>query len=116
MRSAAVDGPVPAGIVAAGAGTVRLLGRGELPPGWDPAGRPTVWEVAQQLIRALGTGGAAAAGELLRQVDGGRAQAARELAYRLYMLCERRKWPKEALAYNALVVSWPQIMRPAAEE
>jgi putative DNA methylase len=113
---AAADGPVPAGIVAAGAGTVRLLDRGELPPGWDPARRPTVWEVAQHLIRALGAGGEAAAGELLRQVDGGLAEAARELAYRLYMLCERRRWPKEALAYNALVVSWPQIARPAAEE
>jgi putative DNA methylase len=113
---AAADGLVPAGIVAARAGTVRLLDRGELPCGWDPAGRPTVWEVAQHLIRALGSGGEAAAGELLRQVDGGRSAAARELAYRLYMLCERRKWPKEALAYNALVVSWPDIVRPAAEE
>jgi len=36
------------------------------------------------------------------------------LAYRLYSLCERKKWPKEALAYNALVVSWPEIMRLAA--
>ena len=113
---AAADGLVPAGIVAARAGTVRLLDRGELPPAWDPAGRPTVWEVAQHLIRALGTGGVAAAGELLRQVDGGLAEAARELAYRLYMLCERRRWPKEALAYNALVVSWPEIARPAAQE
>jgi putative DNA methylase len=111
----AVDGPVPAGIVASGVGTVRLLDRGELPPGWDPAGdrRPTVWKVAQQLIRALDTGGEAAAGALLRHVDGGLAEAARELAYRLYMLCERKKWPKEALAYNALVVSWPDIVRLA---
>jgi putative DNA methylase len=75
-----------------------------------------VWEVAQRLIRALDTGGEAAAGEVLRRVDGGRAAAARELAYRLYMLCERRKRSKEALAYNALVVSWPEIVRLAAEE
>ena len=60
--------------------------------------------------------GVRGAGELLRQVDGGRAEAARELAYRLYMLCERKKWTKEALAYNALVVSWPEIVRLAAEE
>jgi adenine-specific DNA methylase len=38
-----------------------------------------------------------------------------KLAYRLYTLCERKKWAKEALAYNALVVSWPEIVRLAAE-
>jgi putative DNA methylase len=114
---AAAAGPLAAGVVASGPGTVRLLARDELPPGWDPDGdrRPAVWEVAQHLIRALGSGGAAAAGGLLRQVDGDLAEAARELAYRLYMLCERKNWPKEALAYNALVVSWPEILRLAAK-
>jgi putative DNA methylase len=118
FEPAAIDGPVAAGMVASGPGTVRLLARDELPPGWDPAGdrRPAVWELAQHLIRAHGTGGTVAAGELLRQVDEDRAEAARELAYRLYMLSERRKWSKEALAYNALVVSWPEIVRLAAEE
>jgi putative DNA methylase len=118
FEPAAIDGPMAAGMVAAGPGTIRLLARDELPPGRCPAGdrRPTVWEVAQHLIRALGAGGTAAAGELLRQVDEGLAEAARELAYRLYMLCERKKWSKEALAYNALVVSWPEIVRVAAEE
>jgi putative DNA methylase len=117
FEPAAIDGPTAAGMVASGPGTVRLLARDELPPGRCPAGdrRPTVWEVAQHLIRALGAGGTAAAGELLRQVDEGLAEAARELAYRLYMLCERRKWSKEALAYNALVVSWPEIVRLAAK-
>ena len=112
MRPGPAGGPVPAGIAASGAGTARLLHRGELPPGWDPAGagRPAVWEVAQHLIRALYGGGEAAAGELLRRVDRGLADAARKLAYRLYMLCERKRWPKEALAYNALVVSWPDIV------
>ena len=42
-------------------------------------------------------------------------ETARELAYRLYNLCERKKWPKEALAYNALVVSWPEILQLADE-
>jgi putative DNA methylase len=111
------DGLVAAGMVASGAGTVRLLARDELPAGWAPTRgrRPTVWEVVQHLIRALDSGGEAAAGELLRQVDEGLAEAARELAYRLYMLCERKKWSKEALAYNALVVSWPKIVRLAAK-
>jgi len=40
---------------------------------------------------------------------------ARELAYRLYTLCERKKRAQEALAYNALVQSWPEIIRLARE-
>jgi putative DNA methylase len=113
-KNTAVDGLVAAGIVASRAGKVRLLDRAELPLGWAPASdrRPTVWEVAQHLIRALDTGGETAAAELLRRV-GGLGEAGRALAYRLYTLCERGKWPKEALAYNALVVAWPEIVRLA---
>ena len=44
---------------------------------------------------------------------GGRAEAARELCYRLYTVCERRKRAAEALAYNGLVQSWPEISRLA---
>lgn len=43
------------------------------------------------------------------------ADAARELAYRLYSVCERRKRAAEALSYNALVQSWPEITRLARE-
>ena len=45
----------------------------------------------------------------------GREVKETKLAYRLYTLGERKKWAKEALAYNALVVSWPEIVRLAAE-
>jgi putative DNA methylase len=73
----------------------------------------TVWELAQHLIRALEDGGEVAAADLLRRV-GGLGEAARELAYRLYVICERKRWAKEALAYNALVVAWPEIARLAS--
>jgi putative DNA methylase len=43
------------------------------------------------------------------------AETARELAYRLYTICERKKRAAEALAYNALVQSWPEITRLARE-
>jgi putative DNA methylase len=46
---------------------------------------------------------------------GAKAEVARELAYRLYTLCERKKWAPEALAYNGLVQSWPEIIRLARE-
>ncbi len=46
---------------------------------------------------------------------GAKAEVARELAYRLYTLCERKKRAAEALAYNGLVQSWPEIARLARE-
>jgi len=46
---------------------------------------------------------------------GAKSEIARELAYRLYVLCERKKRTAEALAYNGLVQSWPEITRLARE-
>ena len=89
--------------------------RDELDAVWDPATdkRLTVWEVTQHLIRALDEGGEPAAADLVRRV-GGLADTARDLAYRLYAICERKKWAEEALGYNALVTAWPEITRLAA--
>jgi putative DNA methylase len=67
-----------------------------------------------QLIRVLNTGGETGAAELVAKL-GSRADTARELAYRLYVLCERKKRAQEAIAYNALVQSWPEIQRLASE-
>jgi putative DNA methylase len=47
---------------------------------------------------------------------GAKAEIARELAYRLYTLCERKKRAAEALSYNGLVQSWPKVTRLAREE
>jgi putative DNA methylase len=70
--------------------------------------------VVHQLIRALDSGGEPAAAVLVAAL-GARAETARELAYRLYTLCERKKRAAEALSYNGLVQSWPEIMRLAQE-
>ena len=113
-KNTAVNALVYAGFLEAKGNRVRLLDRSELPGAWDPATdtRLTIWEVTQHLIRALETGGEEKASDLLRQV-GGLGETARELAYRLYVICERKKWAKEALAYNSLVVAWPEIARLA---
>ena len=112
----AVEGLVQAGIVAAGRGKVRLLRPSELSATWDPTtdGRLTAWEVVHQLIRVLEGGGESAAALIVAKL-GVRAEIARELAYRLYTLCERKKRASEALAYNGLVQSWPEILRLATE-
>ena len=44
---------------------------------------------------------------------GGTAEVARDLAYRLYTICERKKWADEALAYNGLVIAWPELTKLA---
>jgi len=115
-KNTSVAGMVTAGIVASKAGKVRLLRPEELPADWDPTTDPrlTAWEVVHHLIRVLESGGEAAAGALVAKL-GTRAETARELAYRLYTLCERKKRAAEALAYNALVRSWPEITRLARE-
>lgn len=53
-----------------------------------------------------------AAADLLRQL-GAAGEIASDLAYRLYNICERKKWPAEALAYNSLVIAWPEIAQLA---
>jgi len=115
-KNTSVQGMVDTGAVKSGAGKVRLLRPEELPADWAPEAnaRLTEWEIVHQLIRALNTGGEMGAAELVAKL-GSRADTARELAYRLYVLCERKKRAQEALAYNALVQSWPEIQRLASE-
>ncbi|MGH2602701.1 MAG: hypothetical protein ACRDJ9_25370, partial [Dehalococcoidia bacterium] len=114
-KNTSITGLVQAGVLESKAGKVRLLDRVELAETWSPTtdARLTVWEVTQHLILRLEHGGEQSAAELLRSV-GWLGEAARELAYLLYVTCERKKWAKEALAYNALVVAWPEIARLAA--
>lgn len=116
-RNTSVEGLVEAGILEARGGKVRLLKREEMLENWDPKQdeRATVWEAVQYLIRALETDGEPGAATLLRQL-GETGETARELAYRLYTICERKGWAQEALAYNGLVTSWPQITELAASE
>ncbi|MCG3202827.1 MAG: hypothetical protein NFCOHLIN_02713 [Gammaproteobacteria bacterium] len=113
-KNTSVAGMVEAGIVESKRGKVRLLRPEELPADWDPATDPrlTAWEVVHQLIRVLASGGEGAAAGLVAKL-GAKAEIARELAYRLYTLCERKKRAADALAYNGLVQSWPEIVRLA---
>ncbi|MDQ6948105.1 MAG: DUF1156 domain-containing protein [Actinomycetota bacterium] len=114
-KNTAINGLVQAGIVEQTGNKVRLLKREELGREWDLANdlRRTVWEATQHLVFALEKGGEPEAANLLRRI-GGLGETSRELAYRLYSVCEKRKWTEEALAYNALVVAWPAIAQLAA--
>ena len=113
-KNTSVAGMVEAGVVKSRSGQVRLLRPRELPDYWDPEGdkRLTAWESVHHLVRTLELGGELAAAVLVRKL-GGRREVARELCYRLYTLCDRKKRPAEARAYNGLVQSWPEICRLA---
>jgi putative DNA methylase len=114
-KNTSVAGMVEAGILASKSGKVRLLKPAELPKNWDPSNdeRLTVWEMVHQLVRSLEQGERVAA-ELVGKL-GSKAETARELAYRLYVICERKKRTQEALSYNGLVQSWPEIIRLSRE-
>jgi len=116
-KNTSVAGMVNAGILASSRGKVRLLRPDELPADWDPTTDPrlTAWEMVHHLIRALEYGGESAAAALVATLGGTKAEIARELSYRLYTLCERKKRAAEALSYNGLVQSWPEIARLARD-
>lgn len=116
-KNTSVAGLVEAGILVSKAGKVRLLNPPELAADWDPTTdtRLNVWEMVHHLIRVLEAGGEGAAAEIVAKL-GSQAETARELCYRLYTLCERKKRANEAMAYNGLVQSWPEITRLAREK
>ena len=115
-KNTSVSGLVEAGILESRAGKVRLLRPAELPSRWDPSSdaRLTTWEMVHHLIRLLEISEEPAA-DLLRRL-GGVADVARDLAYRLYSIAERKKRAAEALQYNSLVGSWVEIKRMASAE
>jgi putative DNA methylase len=114
-KGTSVDGIKEAGVIQSGGGKVRLLKWAEYPSDWDPRTdkRTPVWEALHQLIRALKQGGESASGALLAAL-GGKAEAVRQLAYRLYTLCERLGQAEDARAYNELITSWTGIETAAA--
>lgn len=111
-RNVTVEGVRDAGILETGGGKVRLLTVEELKPDWNPQAdaRCTIWEVVHHLIKRLNDGGEDAAARLLKEV-GGLGEDARALCYRLYTLCEQKKWADEARAYNTLIGIWPGLTK-----
>lgn len=99
------------GILSQRGGKVRLLKRDELPGTWDPAtdDHTNTWEMAQHLVKAVLEGEQNAAA-IVRELGQDRAEEARQLAYRLYQICDRKKRADEAFAYNALSQSWERVV------
>ena len=101
------------GMVYAKAGIVHLMDRTELPERVDPS-EQCIWMLTQQLTQAMAKGGIEACAQILADMFGSNGERAKDLAYRLYTIAERKNWTNEAYAYNALVVAWPDIQARAA--
>lgn len=115
-KNTAVESVALAGLVEARGGKVRLINWREYDPGtYDPAQdqRLTVWEAAHHLIERLNHHGETGAAALYAKLPADMPDAARDLAYRLYHVCDRKSWAEDARDYNALVSSWSEISRLA---
>ncbi len=109
-QGTSVSGVKDAGVIESGGGKVRLSKWSEYRADWDPKAdsRKPVWETLHHLVRALKQDGESGAGRLLAAVRG-QGESVRQLAYRLYTLCERQGWAEDARAYNELITSWTGI-------
>jgi putative DNA methylase len=114
-KNTSVAGLVQAGFVSSNAGKVRILKPEELPADWDPLtdSRLTVWEMLHHLIRVYKDGEAPAAALMAKLGD--KADAAKELAYRLYGICEKKKRSTEAQLYNEIITIWPDLVARSKE-
>jgi putative DNA methylase len=115
-KGTSVAGVQQAGVIEAGGGNVRLLRWKEYPTDWDPEtdSRLPVWEALHQLIRAFNTEGDSGAAKVLAGAAN-KSEAARQLAYRLYTLCERSGQAEDARAYNEVVTGWSDIESAAVK-
>lgn len=115
-KGTSVAGVQQSGVIEAGGGNVRLLKWREYPADWNPATdvRLPVWEALHQLIRSYNAEGDSGAAKVLAGVAG-KAEAARQLAYRLYTLSERAGRAEDARAYNEVVTGWSGIESAAVK-
>lgn len=101
------------GILYAKAGIVHLIDRVDLPEEIK-SHEECIWMLTQQLTQAMAKGGIEACAKVPSIILSSIGERAKDLAYRLYTVADRKKWVNEAYAYNALVVSWPDIQARAS--
>lgn len=102
------------GVLNAQKGMVRLFTREEISENVDSS-EPIVWLLTQQLTYAMETGGIVETAKIVADIIGTNAEHAKDLAYRLYTIADRKGWVSEAYAYNSLVIGWPEVQFKATE-
>lgn len=112
-KNTSVDKMAQEGILQSGKGHVRLLAREELPERTNDF--QPLWLSAQQLTRAMTQGGTEAAAKIVLQMSATDAEKAKDLAYRLFTIADKKNRTQEAYEYNNLVAAWQDVMNRAAE-
>lgn len=109
-KGTSVDGVKQTGVLFAAGGIVHLFKWADYAGDWNPTTdmRLPVWEALHHLIRVFKAQGESGAGAVLAAVQA-KAEATRQLAYRLYTLCERAGWAEDARGYNEIITSWSAI-------
>lgn len=116
-RNSSVDVMARDEILTSAAGKVALLKPSDLPEGYDVVAddHTSDWEALHHLIRLLESRGVSAAGDFLAKAlsrsDGAvNAELVKELAFLLFSVAEKNGWTKDALSFNSLATSWPEIV------
>lgn len=116
-RNTSVEAMDREGIVLSRAGKVKLLEPAELDESYDIASDLHIsnWEVLQHLIRVLEANGISAAGIFLRDALARtdthiESDLLKELAHLLYRVAEGDGRTNDAISFNNLVTSWPDIL------
>lgn len=115
-RNTTVDTMDRGGILTSRAGKVQLIKPSDLSADYDMLTdlHASNWEALHHLIRVMEGEGITPAGEFLRTAlsrpDGAiDADLVKELAHLLFRIAEANGWTKDALNFNTLVTSWPEI-------
>lgn len=105
------------GVLTSRAGKVQLIKPADTPIGYNVLDDPhtSVWEAAHHLIRLLenegvGVAGAFLAASITRPDGAVDSDLVKELAFLLYSIAEKNGWAKDALSFNTLATSWPDIV------
>jgi len=116
-RNTAVDRLDRDGVLSSRAGKVTLLRPTDLPTAYDVSldDHTSAWEALHHLSRILTSDGVSAAGQFLAAAldrpDGAvEADLVKELAFLLFSIAEKNGWTKDALAFNTLATSWPDLL------
>ena len=124
-KNISVGGIEDSGAVISARGRVRLRDRDEIPALDDNrqlnkdwietlAESNCAWLWVQSLVKIFDKAGIVGCAELLTHFDGD-TESLKNLAYRLYNICEKKNWAKEGTGYNELVVEWQDILSKRAE-
>jgi len=111
-KNTSISGLSKLGLLSSKGGLVSIVPRTDYEKDWDPNSeqRLTLWECTQYLIKFHQEEGEDVAAQLASRLGTGKSEDAKNLAYRLYNICERNKWVNEAIPYNELITAWPQII------